>query len=55
MGASTVGRLLYEIGCDEVVPVRYSRRSLAFRCFPLLQMTVAAVGVVVLGVVLGRL
>jgi hypothetical protein len=55
MGATTVGRLLYEIGRDEVAPVRYSRKSLAFRCFPLLQMMVAAVGVVVLGVVLGRL
>jgi len=55
MGAATVGRLLYEIGRDEVVPVRYSRRSLAVRGFPLVQMTVAAVGVVVLGVVLGRL
>jgi len=55
MGASTVGRLLYEIGCDEVVPVRYSRRSLAFRSLPLLQMTLAGVGVVVLGIMLGRL
>ena len=55
MGAATVGRLLYEIGCDEVVPVRYSRKSLAVRSFPLLQMAVAAVGVVVLGIVLGRL
>lgn len=55
MGAVEVGRLLYEIGHDEVVPVRYSRRSLAARCFPLLQLTVAALGVVVLGIVLGRL
>lgn len=55
MGASTVGRLLYEIGRDEVMPERYSRKSLVIRCIPLAQMTVAAVGVVVLGVVLGRL
>jgi len=55
MGASTVGRLLYEIGLDEVVPVRYSRKSLAVRCLPLLQMTLVGVGVVVLGIVLGRL
>ena len=55
MGATTVGRLLYEIAHDEVVPERYSRRTLAFRSLPLLQMTLAAVGVVVLGIVLGRL
>jgi hypothetical protein len=55
MGATIVGRLLYEIALDEVVPEPYARKSLAFRCLPVAQMTIVAVGVVVLGVVLGRL
>lgn len=55
MGATIVGRLLYEIAFDEVVAEPYARKSLAFRCLPVAQVTVAAVGVVVLGVVLGRL
>jgi hypothetical protein len=55
MGATTIGRLLYEIALDEVVAEPYARKSLAFRCLPLAQMTLAAVGVVVLSVLLGRL
>lgn len=55
MGAVTVERLLDEIARDQVVPERYSRRSFASRVAPVALMTVLAVGVVLTGVVLGRL
>lgn len=55
MGAATVERLLREMAEDRLVPVRYSRRSLASRSAPVLLMLVTAVAVTTLGVALGRL
>jgi hypothetical protein len=55
MRTATVERLLAEMALDQVLPQRYSRKSLPWRSLPLAQVTVSAVSVVVLGIVLGRL
>lgn len=55
MRVTTVERLLRELERDQVVPVRYARRSLAARMAPMMAMLLLGVAVTVSGIVLGRL
>lgn len=55
MRATTVDQLLRELARDQVIPVRYARRSLSVRLVPVLAMLLLAVSVTTSGVVLGRL
>jgi hypothetical protein len=55
MRVTTVEQLLRELERDQVVPVRYARRSLPARLAPAVAMLVLAVAVTASGVVLGRL